>query len=94
MSFENSLSTRSDFQTFCVKNSTDFADICDEQSFAPTFLSTYFKNLEISTQASIDTGMLGYASSDILKSFFGRDLTTTTLSTCYGRSYVTFAGPV
>ena len=61
VSFENSISTRPDFQTFCVKNSTDFANICDEQPFAPTFLSTYFKNLEISTQASIDTGMLGYA---------------------------------
>ena len=92
--FEDELTARSDFQKFCVIDQTNANDNCDESSYEPTFISKVYSAVDLTSQSAIDAKSGTVVNDSIQRNLFDKSFTSSNLQSKYGRSFITFGGPL
>ena len=92
--FEEALAARPDFRTFCVIDHADPQDPCDETSYEPSFLGSLYAGVDLASQSAIDSRSRTIAQSAAQRVLLDTSFSATNLRSTFGRSLVTFAGPL
>ena len=73
---------------------TNANDNCDESSYEPTFISKVYSAVDLTSQSAIDAKSSTVVNNNIQRNLFDKSFTSSNLQSRFGRSIITFGGPL